>query len=101
MRAGEDKTRARDRRRVRWCAGHGEHQSPARLIHGGRWWNGHSDLTKARMDRLSGGGRRGEHGEATVKTEFAFLWWFASSATAKLRGNDGGVAELACCARWR
>ena len=35
-----------------------------------------------------------------VKTEFAFLRWFASSATAKLRGNNGGVAELACCARW-
>ena len=35
-----------------------------------------------------------------MKTEFAFLRWFASSATAKLRGNNGGAAELACCARW-
>ena len=46
------------------------------------------------MDRLSGGGQRGEHGGATVKTEFAFLRWFASSTTAKLRGSDGGAAAL-------
>ena len=35
-----------------------------------------------------------------VKTEFAFLRWFASSAMAKLYGNNGRAAELACCARW-
>ena len=29
-----------------------------------------------------------------MKTEFAFLRWFASSATTKLRGSDGGVAAL-------
>ena len=29
-----------------------------------------------------------------MKTEFAFLRWFASSATAKLRGSDGGAAAL-------
>ena len=35
-----------------------------------------------------------------MKTEFVFLRWFASSATAKLRGNNGGAAELACCVWW-
>jgi len=35
-----------------------------------------------------------------VKMEFAFFRWFVSSTTAKLRGNNGGAAELACCALW-
>jgi len=29
-----------------------------------------------------------------VKTEFTFLRWFTSSATAKLYGSNGGVAAL-------
>ena len=46
------------------------------------------------MAQLGGGDGRGGHGGAGVKTEFAFLRWFASSATAKLRGSDGGAAVL-------
>ena len=60
----------------------------------------HCALTETQMARLIGGGGRGGYGGVVGEMAVALLRWFASSATAKLRGNNGGAAELVCSALW-
>jgi len=69
--------------------------TPARSRHGGGGRNGDFALTKAQMDRLKGGGGRGDHGEARGKMAGVFLQWRGRKATATLGRNSrscGGSA---------
>jgi hypothetical protein len=61
-----------------WSANSGKSQ------HGGGGRTGDFALTKAQVDRLNGGGGRGDHGEALGELGNTFLWWHMSKVMVEL-----------------